>query len=220
MQAGFSALDIVFLIILAIFIVTRFMGNSLPKEDKKKQKDKKVIKFPSEVMTQEEVETIQKQTKPAEPLKNLEGLEGIDLIKKADRDFSEKDFLSGAELAYQMYYDAMNEVDEETLENMIAPRKFDEIMESIETLESENKKRFVLIDKFKDIEIIDAKLHGRTAILDVKYSVLQTDVIEDIDKDIDSIKKAPKEVSTVWTWAKSIDSDDLNWELETMALLS
>ncbi len=218
METGFSALDIVFLVVLAIFIISRFMGHQLPKDDKKNHK--KVVKFPMNVA--EEIEESQTKPKPKVilPEKELKNLSGVELIKKADLHFNEKEFLSGAELAYQMYYDAINDMDEETLENMIAPRKFDEIMESIETLESEGKKRLVKIDKLSNIEILDAKLHGRTAIIDVKYTAMQTDVIEDLETKVADVKADAKEITSVWTWARSIDSDDLNWELETMALIS
>ena len=215
MQAGFSALDIVFLILLAVFIVSRFMGNQLPKDDKK---SKKVLKFPEDVI--KEVEKVQKEQKKKVSLKHLEGLSGVKLIEQADKDFKKKEFLSGAELAYQMYYDAINDKDEDTLEGMVAPRHFDEIMESVETLESENKKRFVLIEKIENVEIVEAKLHGRTAIIDVKYVAQQTDVIESEDLSEDDVEKAPSEVVSIWTWARSIDSEDLNWELERITLLS
>lgn len=215
MQAGFSALDIVFLILLAVFIVSRFMGNQLPKDDKK---SKKVVKFPEDVI--KEVEKVQKEQKKKVSLKHLEGLSGVKLIEQADKDFKKKEFLSGAELAYQMYYDAINDKDEETLEGMVAPRHFDEIMESVETLESENKKRFVLIEEIENVEIVEAKLHGRTAIIDVKYVAQQTDVIESEDLSEDDVAKAPSEVVSIWTWARSIDSEDLNWELERITLLS
>ena len=215
MQAGFSALDIVFLILLAVFIVSRFMGNQLPKDDKK---SKKVVKFPEDVI--KEVEKVQKEQKKKVSLKHLEGLSGVKLIEQADKDFKKKEFLSGAELAYQMYYDAINDKDEETLEGMVAPRHFDEIMESVETLESENKKRFVLIEEIENVEIVESKLHGRTAIIDVKYVAQQTDVIESEDLSEDDVAKAPSEVVSIWTWARSIDSEDLNWELERITLLS
>ncbi len=215
MQAGFSALDIVFLILLAVFIVSRFMGNQLPKDDKK---SKKVVKFPEDVI--KEVEKVQKEQKKKVSLKHLEGLSGVKLIEQADKDFKKKEFLSGAELAYQMYYDAINDKDEDTLEGMVAPRHFDEIMESVETLESENKKRIVLIEEIENVEIVEAKLHGRTAIIDVKYVAQQTDVIESEDLSEDDVEKAPSEVVSIWTWARSIDSEDLNWELERITLLS
>jgi predicted lipid-binding transport protein (Tim44 family) len=215
MQTGFSFMDIVFLIILAVFIVSRFMGYNLPK-DNKKTRPNKVLKFPSDSV--QDVSSEKLNQKPID--KGLSHLKGVELIKKADNSFSEKEFLSGAELAYQMYYSAINEQDEETLESMMAPRKFDEIMEGIETLEAEGKKRVVLIDKIHKIEILDAKLHGLTAIIDVKYVVEQTDFIEDLSKDPKKVKQKPKKVTSVWTWAKSVGSDDLNWELETMALLS
>tara|TARA_R110000868_G_scaffold218576_1_gene468970 strand:+ start:114898 stop:115545 length:648 start_codon:yes stop_codon:yes gene_type:complete len=215
MQTGFSFLDVIFLIVMAIFIATRFFGHKLPKDDKKLNK-KNVVKFPNSEIS----EVVKEQVKPKHKKVDLSKLSGLEQIKATDKSFKEKDFIAGATNAYQMYYDALNERDEKTLENMLAPRKFDEIMESIESLEEEGKQRFVDIDTFKNVEIIDARLHGRTAIIEVKYIVMQKDFIEDLDT-----KKSPKslknkEVSTVWTWARSVESDDLNWELESIALLS
>lgn len=214
MQTGFSFLDIVFLIVMAIFIVTRFMGHKLPKDNKKETKN--IVKFPKTTAGIKEKPVVVSKAKQAD----IEKLSGIEQIKSVDKDFNEKEFLSGSELAYKMYYDAINERDEETLEAMVAPRKFDELMESIETLEEEGKQRFITLDSMKSVEILDARLHGRTAIVDVKYVCLQQDSIEKLDTKKSSAKVKQKEVSTVWSWAKSIDSDDLNWELESISLLS
>ncbi|MFT7144740.1 MAG: putative lipid-binding transport protein (Tim44 family) [Alphaproteobacteria bacterium] len=213
MQTGFSFLDIVFLIVMAIFIVSRFTGNKMPKDGKKTTKN--VVKFPEKTVESVKAAPARKVSKV--DMKNLSGLEQIKVV---DSSFNKKDFLEGSEFAYKMYYDALNERDEETLEGMLAPRKFDEIMESVESLEEEGKQRYVAIQKIKSVEVLDARLHGRTAIIDVKYTVMQKDSIEKLNADKPSTKTKEKEVSTVWAWAKSVDSEDLNWELESISLLS
>lgn len=215
MQGAFGFMDFIILLMVAAFIVSRFMGHNLPKEDPKdKEKLKNIVPFP-EMTPTEKPKVVQKPMK-----KDIQGLSGVAQIQAMDPSFNEKEFLSGATSAYDMYIDAYNERDEEALDALLAPKKLDEVMDDIEALEEDGKQRLFVLEKMENVEIIDAKLHGRTAIIDVKYTALQKESVSKIGTKPSAVRSKAKEISQIWTWARNIDSDDLNWELESTSLLS
>jgi len=68
--------------------------------------------------------------------------------------------------------------------------------------------------------IVDSKVHGRTVILDVKYTAsISSYVVDNQDKLVSGDKKS-KDMEMIWTWARNVDADDLNWELTDISLVS
>jgi len=213
MQEGVTILDILVLVVLAGFIYTRFKGHDLPKDVKtKKKKSERVVTFPQK-------EVVSKNTK-IRSVKNLENLSDIDQIKASDPSFNEKEFIKGAQSAYEMYYESLNEVDEETLESLLVPKLFDQVMEKVEVAEAEGQQLFVDVVAVKDTQIVDAKMHGRTAVVDVKYVAEQSEYTEDADGDVVKGSNDTKKVSSVWRWVRPVDADDLNWDLESITPVS
>lgn len=217
MQEGVTILDILVLVVLAAFIYTRFKSHDLPKDLKTKKngnKPNRVVTFPKK-----ETET-QTKTARVRAVKNLEGLSDIDQIKASDSSFNEKEFIAGAKTAYEMYYESFNEVDEETLESLLVPKLFDQVMEKVETAESEGQKLIVDVAAVSDAQIVDAKMHGRTAVIDVKYVAEQAEYTEDSDGETIKGSVDSKKVSSVWRWVRPVDADDLNWDLESITPVS
>ena len=164
-------------------------------------------------------ETEKKSSKANKPKnrvpKNIDDLSGIEQVKAADSSFNKKEFTEGAKAAYFMFYEAINEVDEETLDDLTAPRVFDRFMEKVESLEAQGQKQVFDIKEIVEAEIVDARVHGQTAIIDVKYKANHVEFIVDgEDSLVSGDDETAKEVNTVWTWARNINAEDPNWELE------
>lgn len=220
MQAGTSFLDIIVIVLILAFVVTRFLSHNLPeetKEDRKKAKKKSqnIVQFP-------EVEATLKPVKKKERVvKNLDDLSGVEQVKAADKSFNEKEFVDGAQYAYNMFYEAINDVDEDTLDDLTAPRLFDRFMEKVDTLEAEGKKLRIDVKEITSAEIVDAKVHGQTAIIDVKYKAQHAEYVVDAeDNVVDGDPEKTKTVDAVWTWARNVNETDPNWELEDIAALA
>lgn len=211
MQGSFSAMDFIILLVVAAFIISRFVSHNLPKDNKSNNKAKiaNIVSFPDV-----------KPTPKVKPVKVDKNLSGLDQLKSVDKSFKEKEFLEGAQSAYFMYVEAYNARDEESLDALLAPKILDEVMDDIESLQESGKQRLYKVEEIKNAEIVDVKLHGRTAIVDVKYTVSQKESILKEGSSVSAIRSQAKEVSCIWTWARNVDSDDLNWELESTSLIS
>ena len=193
----FTFLDIIMAIAILAFIVTRFMGNELPKETAKQKKKShlKVVK-PEKVVEAETEE------------------DGFSAIQKIDPSFNKRDFLKGAKHGYKMFYDALNNADDTLLDDLTAPRIYDVYLEEREALAEQNKKRITHVSKIISAELLGARIHGQTAIVEIKYVAQHQEGIVDID--VKNPALTDKETTTVWTWARNVKSTDPNWELESI----
>lgn len=215
---SFTFLDIVILISLVVFIVTRFLGEGLPKDDELNKKKKSNNKSNNKVI---DITAKNKTTSAVRKAKNFtDETDGLEKIKSVDSSFNEKDFKEGAKQAYFMFYEALSLVNEDDLDFLTSPRIFNELMEESDDYESLGQIRKVVVDSVDSIDIVDAKLHGKTAIIDVKYIAQQKDFIEDSQGQFVSGDKDFKTVTFIWTWARPVNSDDLNWELDDMKPVS
>ena len=209
--------DLVIMVLLGVFIYTRFFSTKLPKDDKtrKQQKPQNVLDFPKTTVP----ETPVRPQRPKRPNpKDLADLKGTDLVRAYDPMFNEKEFLAGAREAYRMFHSAVAERDEETLENLLSPRLFDRVLDELDTLKGKDSRKLTTIDGFDDISIIDARINGRTVILDVKYNARQAQAV--VKAKGAQPKSTPQAVTEIWTWARNADAQDPNWELEDIRVPS
>lgn len=218
-----AILDFILLVFLAVFIFSRFFGYKLPKQkptlfdDINKRQNagkgaaqRQVVDFPKspEASLKDitptpsyDEEEEEDYAQPEQP--EQQKLSGIAALKKADPSFKEKDFIDGAKQAFGLYYTAVAQKDMDTLEALLSPPLFAEISEKIE-----NGVEHFTVAKPPKAEIVDVKLHGRTALVDVKYTA-----------ELDTPTKKQQHTS-VWTWVKPITTDDPNWELDKITPLA
>lgn len=227
---GTSFFDLLLLIIFVVFIISRFMSYKLPRDDNKKNKPgQKPGGQPGPGQPKDpragNVVPLTQQEKPQKPNRQspkpqfspeeIEKIEGVEKIRAVDPSFNEKEFKQGAKQAYMLYWQAVAEGDEETIANLVAPRLFDSALETIETLEEQGRHRVTRIDKFDDMSIVDTRVSGRTALIDLKYTVTQAQ--SDVKTDTSTTEAKAKKVTTVWTWARNLADEDPNWELEDIS---
>lgn len=212
------------LIIVAVgyFIYHQFSKHDLPKSKKgskrstthkaHKRRDKStILDFPQK--TASAVKTSVKSKKPQST--DYAHLSGIAQVKAADKTFAEKDFLKGAQAAYTYYYDAWNKKDDKTLTNFLGAKLLDDTIRTFNKLDEEQRTPHVEITDL-DATIVDGRVVGRTALVDVKFTATQSEnMLNAAGKTIEP-KADAKKVTTIWTLARVIDSEDPNWSLEAI----
>ena len=139
---------------------------------------------------------------------------GLRAVRDAQPDFSPKQFIEGAKLAYEMIVMAFADGDRRTLKNLLSK----DVYEGFDTALSEREARgetvqtnFVGIDS---IRITAAEVRDREA--HVTVSVVSQLVSATRDKDgkvIDGDPESVGEVEDVWTFARDTRSRDPNWRL-------
>ena len=211
-----TLLDLIVLVIVGVFIYTRFFGHKLPKDLQKKAK-KSASKMKAGQILDFPKETVEKAApKPKKPKVDLSQYEGIDQVKAADNSFSEHAFLKGAKTAYEFYYDAWNRKDDEALANFLSPQLMDDAVETFNEMDKKGQSPKIEVSRVSG-EVVDGRVHGRTAIVDVKFTAEQSENIVDDKEKVVGKKKPAKEVVTIWTFARIVDADDPNWELEKIS---
>jgi predicted lipid-binding transport protein (Tim44 family) len=146
---------------------------------------------------------------PADPLQ-----EGIARIRGADPSFDRAHFLSGARQAFHMIVAAFAQGDTATLRPLLADDVYDHFAEEIrhrnaagETLES-------TINGVDAVELIEARLDGRTAFVTVKFVTRQTNVVRSAAGEVvDGEPGHPVDVTDLWTFSRNTRAKDPNWVL-------
>ncbi|HEX2859207.1 MAG TPA: TIM44-like domain-containing protein [Alphaproteobacteria bacterium] len=120
------------------------------------------------------------------------GMVGLAAIRAVDPAFDEAAFLKGAREAYSFFHEKWAAKDEDALANLCAPRLLDDLSDN--TFGKAPGK----VSDIKAAKIANARLNGRTAIIDVDFDA----------------KHGAKTVKSRWTLARAVGGQDPNWELQ------
>ena len=220
-------------IAVAVFVLLRLRsvlgqrtGHQEPPKDifeKNKQSDTQkddapgdnVVKLPSRKNREEEQNespVIQEIDEIAKPRTKLN--KGLKEIFAASPEFSPKQFLSGAAMAYEMIVNAYADGDKKTLKNLLSKEVYEEFSAAISDREKSGdvvKSSFVGIDDsaIHQATMIDGESHVAVRFISQIISVTHNKDGEVIDGDESQIAS----VTDIWTFARDTNSRDPNWRL-------
>ncbi len=139
---------------------------------------------------------------------------GLKDILKADDNFNPKEFMAGADMAYEMIVNAFAQGDTQTLENLLSSevyKGFKSVIDEREALGETVKSTFIGIDEsgVHAAEVKDFEAHITIKFVSQIVSATYDKegvIIEGDDKDIARVKD-------IWTFARDTRSNDPNWKL-------
>lgn len=139
---------------------------------------------------------------------------GLRDILAADQGFNPKEFMAGADMAYEMIVDAFAVGDTKSLKNLLSPEVFEGFNSVIQDRESRGetvKSTFIGIDEstIQAAEVKDHEAHITIKFISqIVSATLDKEgvVIEGDDKDIARVKD-------IWTFARDTRTNDPNWKL-------
>ena len=139
---------------------------------------------------------------------------GIRAIISADSSFDVARFLEGAQSAYRMVLEAFWQGDREELAYLVSDEVRDEFERAMAEREAAGHKldnRLVAIER---AAIEDAHLAGRTAEVDVRFDAFVVAVTRNAEGEVieGSLSDAIP-THDVWTFRRTLGSDDPNWKL-------
>ncbi len=246
MSGGFQFFDIILFAMIAIFIVLRLrsvLGRRTGQEERdanRFSRTKRSVKRPGNVINlpdrsddrePEEAEAEPRKAKPhqAEPepaktTKSTRGGSSVDLgltqISIADPEFNRRDFLQGAQAAFETIVEAFARADSAALRPLLADDVYDQFVQTIRERLTEKHTLETTLVGVRGTDLLEAVLEGRTAKITVKFVTEQINVTHDENGDIvagDETKVAP--VTDIWTFSRNARSRDPNWLLaETRSL--
>jgi predicted lipid-binding transport protein (Tim44 family) len=178
---------------------------------------------------------VRPQTSRPDPRRDFEGIEGgpddditdhvetdseaakaLAAMKMAEPGFSVREFLQGARGAYEMILMAFERGDVETLRQFLA----EDVLETFESVIREREAQGLRIEA-EFVGIRELALHNATfdratneAEVTVRFTGELTSVVRNADGEV--IEGDPSEIKRqrdLWTFARSMGSDDPNWLL-------
>ncbi len=202
-----SLIDFIVVFAIGVFIFSRFFSHNMPKD---KKLPKKVGSTVSRAKSTQRVVDFPKTpevTAADEPA-------GLAEVRKAMTDFRIATFLNGTKKAYTYYYDKWNAKDDDALAQLASPQLLDKLIGQLDELDAKNHSPQVKVEKIENLQVVEARLNGKTAILDVQIVAKQSENIVDDKGKIVGKEQQPKKITQVWTFARPVGTDDPNWELE------
>ena len=148
--------------------------------------------------------------------KGSRAAENLVTLKKVDSSFSVSDFLTGARSAYEMILMAFENGDLSEVSDFIS----DDVEEAFQSVIDHRKTAGISVEaKFiglHEAQIVEVEFDEANAEEEIKVrfvcelaSVARDNTGLAIEGDLDKVKRQ----KDIWTFARSVDSDDPNWQL-------
>jgi len=139
---------------------------------------------------------------------------GLSQIGAVDGNFNPHEFVDGAQMAFRMIIEAFANGDTASLRPLLGDELYDGFSSAIRERLANDQTLETSIREMKDVDLIDAKLDGRTALVTVKFVTDQVSATRNaagtvIDGDPDETI----EVIDIWTFARNTRLTDPNWTL-------
>lgn len=214
-------LDIVFLLIVALFLISRLRAvlGTRPEQTEEREDDENVVDI-SDYRTvhpdDTDDETADDDGFLAEHIGNADTgtAEVFEKIKKIDPAFSMKNFLNKASKAFEYIAVSFASGDKSSLKPLVSADLYEKFAAVIdERTQRGEKVEFSLIG-FTDITVVKAELYGNVAELTVEFVTEQTNLVKDENGTL--ISGDPTYIETVmdiWTLRKDLKEKTPVWTL-------
>lgn len=221
MSDGFPVLEIIFFAMVAAFIFLRLRsvlgrrtGHEKPPMDSISARSRgapddqdKVIELPDRTPRGEEPAAVASDGDTVVTF-------GLAQVKVADPKFSEREFLEGSRMAYEMIVTSFANGDKDTLRPLLDDAVYREFEVSIDEREAAEETLENTLLAIKSADLIEARIVGRTAELTVKFVSEMVKLTRAASGEITSgDPRAVQEVTDFWTFARDTRQRDPNWTL-------
>lgn len=217
MDGNFQFLDLIFLALVAGFLVYR-LRNVLGRRDGYEQKpDELAGRRPAEDNVVDLTKA--RQADAAEIVETGSVADrtvaaGLVQIQTADPNFDPEGFLKGATGAFEMIVGAFAEGRVEDIRPFLGTEVYAQFAQAVTDREAAGEKVETQVVSIKKATISDAAMKGRDAVVSVEFVTEQVNVVRDKDdKVVDGDPNAIVTLTDVWTFARDVRSADPNWKL-------
>ncbi len=226
-------LDLILLAVIAGFIILRLRSHLGRRTGHQEQLDPfaqqrrdqaereggedRVLRFPDrqeEPQTQAEEDHSSDIGRDDVPSHSVPVGKGLTDIKSADPGFDDKEFASGARMAFEMILTSYAGGDLKTLRPLLANEVFEEFAGAIREREEAGEVLETTLVGISDAEVVEAELQGKTAFVTIRFQSEQINVLRDRHgKAIEGGESDVDYIIDLWTFARNTRSRDPNWTL-------
>ena len=226
MSDGFAFFDIVFIAMVAAFLILR-LRSVLGRRTGEENRERWTTRTPRSAPAGAEL--------PNDKVVRLPGRDNGDAtpapapadspldaaltqIKLADSNFDPRGFVKGAQAAFEMTVGAFAQGDTTALRPLLADEVYDNFAAAIRERQKAKRTLETTIIGIKSCDIVEARLEGRTAFVTVKFVSEQVNVTRDADGNaVEGDASAVTTVTDVWTFSRNTRARDPNWVLTATA---
>ncbi len=140
--------------------------------------------------------------------------EGLSAIQMSDRSFDPAEFVQGAGAAFEMIIGSFADGDTKTLRNLLDDEVYHDFKSAIDEREALKQTHETVMVGINDVDIIEAEMSGRHAVVTVKFVSEQVNVTRDADGNtVSGDSNHVAKVTDIWTFTRDTRSKDPNWLL-------
>ncbi|MSP67156.1 MAG: Tim44 domain-containing protein [Alphaproteobacteria bacterium] len=223
MSSGFQFIDIIFLAMVAAFIILRLRnalgrrtGRERPRPDPFEPKP--AAEGRDTVVALPERRGPGPRTAPADIAAGDPLGAAYTQIRLADANFAPDSFVAGARVAFEMIVAAFAGGDKAKLGSLLAPDVLADFSRAIDGRLSLGETMTTTLVALHDATIKEAKMDGGRAVVTLRFASEQVSVTRDADgKVVAGDPAAALRVTDLWTFARDTRSRDPNWQLTATA---
>ena len=142
------------------------------------------------------------------------GEQGLDALRRMDRSFNEKEFLSGAKMAFDMILKAYAEGDLTQLKRLLGYDLLQSFTASVQDRNKAGESLTITLEDIKEASILNVVVRDQMASVTVHFHSVQTRIARDSDgAPIDGEESSPAEYTDIWTFERDLGLSDPNWKL-------
>ena len=135
-------------------------------------------------------------------------------LTEADPSFRPVQFLEGAAGAFEMILQAYVEGDQKTLKQLLSSETYENFAKAIRDREAAGQRIEDTLVGIDDMDFLEVRMEGRTALVTVKIISKQVNVLFNPDGSIaDGDDHKVITVTDIWTFSRDTRSRDPNWVL-------
>ena len=136
-------------------------------------------------------------------------------IYNQDENFDSKEFLDGSKKAFEYIIKNYSEEKLEPLKNLLSSSIYKDFKSQIDARVKKSQNLDITIIGIKSAEIVNASLKSKIALICVKFSSEQVQVVKDLEgKIVEGDNNQILSIDEKWSFSKNLKSKDPNWTLE------
>ena len=139
---------------------------------------------------------------------------GLDVLRRADRQFNENEFIQGATAAFNMILSAFAEGDQAQLKRLLSYELFQSFMQTIHDRTAAKETLEITVNEIREVSILNVELTDSVASITVHFHTIQTRIVRDGQGDVmDDSDTEPRKFIDIWTFERDLTLADPNWKL-------
>ena len=212
-----SFVDIIFLAILAVFVISRLYGAFGSQPEKKVKVIIKQVDKDTEAKIVEDLTQIIRESNKENDIDNIEDFENLseqDKILHKMNGFNKENFLHSACRVFEMVLQAFNSGNIENIKGLVSKKIWNTFNQVLNFRKENNITSEVDFICFKKSEIKDVKLLKNSVKITVEFESEQINLLKDaaghiIEGDENFVQK----ITDVWTFERLFNAKNKNWTL-------